>query len=84
MVKRNGCCGMFVCFGLRKSLKTQIWRVFIFFWGLFARLWGVGCWVGVVFPYGWFLFFWWGVFGFVLCCGGLCGFSGDSSLEGKF
>jgi len=24
------------------------------------------------------------VFGFVLCCGGLCGFGGDSFLEGKF
>jgi hypothetical protein len=31
-----------------------------------------------------FCFFWWGVFGFVLCCGGLCVFGGDSSLEGKF
>lgn len=24
------------------------------------------------------------MFGFVSCCGGLCGFSGDSSLDGKF
>jgi len=40
--------------------------------------------VVTVSPYGWFLFFWWGVFGFVLGCGGLCVFGGDSSLEGKF
>jgi hypothetical protein len=33
---------------------------------------------------GGFCFFWWGVFGFVLGCGGLCVFGGDSSLEGKF
>ena len=25
-----------------------------------------------------------GVFGFVSCCGGLCVFGGDSSLDGKF
>ena len=50
MVKRNGCCGVFVCFECRKSLKTQISGVLIFLGDVRS---GVGLfWTGFVVVFG--------------------------------